>query len=455
MFDLSSYRLTFSDEFNGVSLDTATWLTRYWWGGRSLASNGELQYFADASTALVQAHPAANPFSVSDGHLTVTARPSADILLSDGQPYVSGMINSYGSFSQMYGYFEIRAQLPAGQGLWPAFWLLPADGSWPPEIDVMEMLGNDTSTYYGSVHWGTSAEHQYVTNTIQSSVDLSADFHTYGMSWSPDSIGWYLDGALVSRWDNPPEQFDQPMYLLAGLMVGGHWGGAPDATTMFPADYAIDYIRAYAVADAPVVLPETDARATAAWVKTITGGSRSDTLKGSTGNDLLDGRAGADTMRGGRGDDTYRVDSSGDRVVENVGEGIDTVETVLASYTAPANVENVTSTRSLGSTLFGNGLDNILKGSISADVLNGAGGADILFGGEGGDLFVLRAGETAGDRVMDFAAGDQIRFEGFGSDAVVMHHQGDIWSISGAGAVEVFWVAGVADLSQGTDYVIG
>ncbi len=74
------------------------------------------------------------------------------------------MINTYGTFSQTYGYFEIDAKVPSGQGLWPAFWMLPQSGNWPPEIDVLELLGHDPSTYYVGAHWsGADGSHKYDT----------------------------------------------------------------------------------------------------------------------------------------------------------------------------------------------------------------------------------------------------------------------------------------------------
>src|SRR5690606_26160267 len=107
----------------------------------------ELQYYADP------AHENYNPFSVSNGVLTITAKPTPTGFDADGQPYVSGEItttkgssssqdpNSLG-FSKKYGYFETRVKLPAGKGLWPAFWLIPENGGWPPEYDIFEVLGH-------------------------------------------------------------------------------------------------------------------------------------------------------------------------------------------------------------------------------------------------------------------------------------------------------------------------
>jgi beta-glucanase (GH16 family) len=444
--NLATYRLTFADEFDGSSLNKGIWGTSYWWEGRYLASNGELQYFTDETTDLTRTHADTNPFYLEGGLLNIVARPSPDTGLSDGQAFTSGLITSFGTFSQQYGYFEIRAQLPSGQGLWPAFWLLPASGAWPPEIDVMEMLGGNTSTYYGSAHWGTTDQHQYLTQAITSSgLDLSSDFHTYGVSWEDDYIAWYLDGNLVYAWSNPPADFDQPMYLLAGLMVGGTWGGAPDASTQFPANLTIDHIRVYSSMPRVIELPATLAMDSDAWSKVIVGGARNDKLKGTHLAELLDGKAGSDTMTGGKGDDTYVVDIRSDLVVERAGEGTDTILTSLSALLLPANVENLSTTSSTGSRLTGNNLDNVVRGSFGQDVIDGAGGADILYGGDGVDVFVLRKGETAGDRIMDFGNGDLIRLEGFGEGAKLFHHHADLWSVSWSGDEEVFRIAGFSE----------
>jgi beta-glucanase (GH16 family) len=119
----------------------------------------------------------------------------------------------------------MRAQLPRGRGMWPAFWLLPADGTWPPEIDVMEMLGNAPTTYYVSLHarpGGTPLDEV----TPVRAPDLSAGFHSFGVAWRPDRIGFYLDDALVHE-SATPADMHRTMYLLANLAVGGEgsWPG--------------------------------------------------------------------------------------------------------------------------------------------------------------------------------------------------------------------------------------
>ncbi|QEE38758.1 MULTISPECIES: family 16 glycosylhydrolase [unclassified Methylobacterium] len=251
--------LTYSAEFdtlqlwNGTSgLDTAGGPQ---WGSYVTATgtrpfNQEQEWYLRADH-LVGGSGAAlpNPFGVHDGILTITAAPSDPALLPDlgGQPYTSGMINTSHSFSQTYGYFEMRAELPAGQGMWPAFWLLSKDGSWPPEIDVMEMLGHDSDTLYTSVHslapGQTAGDHTLSQGTAHVA-DMSGGFHTYGVDWGPDSLAFYFDGQEVYRTPTPAS-LDKPMYMIANLAVGGTWPGDADATTPFPAHMNIDYLRAY------------------------------------------------------------------------------------------------------------------------------------------------------------------------------------------------------------------
>jgi Ca2+-binding RTX toxin-like protein len=182
-----------------------------------------------------------------------------------------------------------------------------------------------------------------------------------------------------------------------------------------------------------------------AWSKVLLGGARNDKLKGTYLAELLDGKAGADTMTGGRGDDTYVVDNRSDLVVERAGEGTDTILTSLNAMLLPANVENLGTTSSTGSRLTGNNLDNVIRGGSGQDVINGAGGADILYGGDGADIFVLRQGEAAGDRIMDFGAGDLIRLQGFGEGAKLVHQHADLWSVSWSGGEEVFRIAGFSE----------
>ena len=190
------------------------------------------------------------PFAIVGGQLAITAAPCRVV---SSLPYCSGVLTSRISFFQRFGYFEIRARLPRGRGLWPAFWLLPKGGAWPPELDVLEVLGHDPSTLYASAHWvapegrpGIAGQHQSVTSKVRTA-DLSEAFHVFGLSWHPDLLRWYVDGAEVAAMPTPPG-LDKPMYLVLNLAVGGpkSWPGAPDGSTRFPAQMLVDTERAYA-----------------------------------------------------------------------------------------------------------------------------------------------------------------------------------------------------------------
>jgi hypothetical protein len=180
-----------------------------------------------------------NPFRVRNGALEIVA-DKAPANLADqlgGFQYTSGVITSQPSHSQTYGYFEMRAKLPRGKGIWPAFWLLPLDLSWPPEIDVMESIG-DPSEVYVTVH-------SKITKPPNKKINVTPDdFHVYAVAWDPQDIVWFIDGKEVHRVPTPLDM-NKPMYMLANVAVGGHWPGSPDASTRFPQVMSIDYIRAY------------------------------------------------------------------------------------------------------------------------------------------------------------------------------------------------------------------
>ncbi len=245
------WRLIFSDEFDQLQLADATgkgvWEPAYPWGARSNVENRELEYYLDPrsggeSGALAEI----SPFQVKNGVLSMIARqtPPAFKSYAQGYAYLSGMLTTAKTFSFTYGYVEIRARIPAGKGLWPAVWLLPVAGGWPPEIDVMEAMGDHTAQYYGSLH---SRQYGYgieAVNLIETA-DLSREFGIYGLKWTAQDIEWYFNGRKVASASTPPD-LHQPLYLLLNLAVGGEWAGSPDASTRFPANFDLDYIRVYA-----------------------------------------------------------------------------------------------------------------------------------------------------------------------------------------------------------------
>lgn len=443
-------KLTFADEFNSLSLwngTSGTWATNAWYNdewnlktsnGFTRQNNGEEQWYISDNFA---GTGAVNPWTVSGGVLTLTAAPASSTIQSqiNGYKYTSGEINSYRSFAQTYGYFEMRAQLPAGQGLWPAFWLLPKDGSWPPELDIMEVLGHNTTGLVTTVH--TSVGGHNMTSTMTTVADMSKGFHTYGVDWQKDFITWYFDGKAIFKTATPADM-NKPMYILANLAVGGYWPGSPNASTQFPAEFKIDYIRAYSDAGTtptpptptdpiptdpiptdpvpPTVTPATlfTLPESAAPTSTISGTTANNTLTGNTSANLMDGKAGSDAMSGGQGDDTYMVQQSGDRVIERSGEGVDTVRSFISSYTLPDNVENLTLSGTGTQTATGNNLNNILIGNKDPDgysILKGGGGKDILIagadkttmtGGGGKDIFRVDSRPTDSVRITDFTVGE-------------------------------------------------
>ncbi len=283
---------TFDDEFNALNASPSGaggWMTQFPYGGtaaRTETANHEAEYYSDSSVGT-------NPFSVSNGTLTITAAPGSN---PDGLPFNSGLLNTYNSFSQEYGYFEMRAELPSGDGMWPAFWLLPSNNTWPPEIDVMEMLGSDPTKIYLSTHSGSSSAE--VSNTQVATVaNTSTGFHTYGVDWEPNTITWYFDGKAVATAATPSDMH-QPMYMLLNLAVGaaGSWPGATDSSTPLPAHMLVDYVHAYATAATVDVSSTFTAGASSAGTSgagTSSGGTTSSAGTSSTGSASTAGTGGS------------------------------------------------------------------------------------------------------------------------------------------------------------------
>ncbi len=230
---------TFYDDFSHFAASAdgiGHWMTQYPYTGRSarsLTASG-LEYYSDTSVGT-------NPFAFGPAGLDIQAQPGPNVL---NLPYVSGLITTFHSFSQTYGVFEMRAQVPAGRGLWPAFWLLPLSKKWPPEIDVMEVLGREPTKLYVLIH--DRLDGQNTAATVPVTIpDASQGFHTYAVDWEPDQITWYFDGNPVAS-QPTSASLHAPMFMLINLGVGGKWPGFPDAATPFPAHYRIAYVRAYA-----------------------------------------------------------------------------------------------------------------------------------------------------------------------------------------------------------------
>jgi Ca2+-binding RTX toxin-like protein len=190
------------------------------------------------------------------------------------------------------------------------------------------------------------------------------------------------------------------------------------------------------------------------------GESGNDTIKGGAGADILDGGLGIDTLLGGTEDDLYYVQPD-DTVIESAGEGYDFVYILGDNYTLPDNVEGLYLYSQGAVTGTGNGLANILYGNDIGNVLDGAGGADHLFGFGGNDTFVFKAGQGNGDVVWDFqgngaAAGDVLKFVGYGPGATLNQIDSTHWVIASAdnSIQDVITLANGASLSDFGDYVL-
>ena len=444
-------QLTFDDEFNNLSLwngSAGTWATTYWWqdqtgNGTTLATNGEQQWYINDRYGPTSG---VRPWGTSDGVLTLTAAPASSDVSSqiNGYAYTSGMLNTYHSFSQTYGYFEMRAELPAGQGLWPAFWLLPKDGSWPPELDVMEMTGDNPNKLVTTAHSNASGAHTFQAGGTLVD-DMSAGFHTYGVDWEADKITWYFDGKQVYQVDTPADMH-KPMYVMANLAVGGNWPGSPNASTAFPAKMEVDYIRAWSGdpyangttptsaasspapaggqdgTDGPDVLNGGDNGANVirglGGDDRITGGVGGNDINGNLGADTLIGRSQVgDTLRGGQGEDLIDVTGSGAHNEVNGNLGNDTVRG-----------------GSGGDTLRGGQGDDLIVGGSGSDWISGDRGHDTVSGGGGADIFHTFSGAGV-SVVQDFSAseGDRVHVES-GAQFTVSEHDGSVYvDVAGGG----------------------
>jgi beta-glucanase (GH16 family) len=244
-------RLVWSDEFsgpNGALPDPSKWQLQT--GGNGWG-NQELEYYTARSR---------NASLDGAGHLAITARAET-YTGPDGttRGYTSARMQTEGLFQTAYGRIEARIKLPAGRGLWPAFWALgqganTAGWPWCGEFDIMENLGDNPFTVYGSLHGPQpgARDGQYgLTAAVRSKTSLAAAFHVYGVTWSPDRIVFTLDGASYAT--RTPASlargqkwvFNQPFFLLLNVAVGGQWPGRPGAGTRFPATMLVDWVRVY------------------------------------------------------------------------------------------------------------------------------------------------------------------------------------------------------------------
>lgn len=214
----------FSNGFSDSGL--GPWTPSYTWAPEGYAGGDMSSWWLNPGYAPTSAQNT-DPFSVKDGMLSIGIKPTpSNVKSSDvgGRPYVSGLLQTHLSFSQRYGYFEITAKMSAAKGTMSAFWLLPASGAWPPEIDVVEVLANHPTLLATSAHTGPDT----LLQGFASVPDMTAAFHTYGMDWEEQTITWYFDGQQVFQIPTPADMH-QPMYMLMDVSAGtvGSWEGQP------------------------------------------------------------------------------------------------------------------------------------------------------------------------------------------------------------------------------------
>jgi beta-glucanase (GH16 family) len=234
-------QLVWSDEFNYTGLpDSSRW--NYDIGGHGWG-NEELQYYTGKRTENTR---------VENGHLIIETQKEN----WQGMKYTSARLVTKGKGEWQYGRVEVKAKIPNGRGSWPAIWMLGTNTplNWPDdgEIDIMEHVGYNQGTVHASVHCkkyyhsiGTQK-----TGTIQVP-DCSTDFHVYATEWDKDSLRVSVDGNVYFSFANEHTgyaawPFDNKMYLLLNIAVGGHWGGQQGIDdAIFPKRMEINYVRVY------------------------------------------------------------------------------------------------------------------------------------------------------------------------------------------------------------------
>lgn len=432
--DLSEMTLTFADEFDSLSLgEGGTWDSNFWWGAENGSTlESQASWYIDTPYAPTRG---LDPFSVSNGLLSITAQsvPAKLQPFVNGYDYASGMLTSFNSFSQTYGYFEMRADMPEGSGIWPAFWLLPADGDWPPELDVIELSGAEPQRLIMTAHSQESGSHTI--DRHHAEVAETDGFHKYGVLWDPERIAWTYDGVVVAEAETPSDMHE-PMYMLVNLGLGGFTGTPQQSAIDAGLAMKVDYIRAYGfdgeeLPEPPPVggptpqLPDNnggnDTITGTAAADRLVGGDGNDLLLGLAGDDLLFGNNGNDTMQGGGGLDTYDGGAGRDTVTyagATTGVAADLGTGIVNLYNGDEQllfIEDLIG-GSGNDTLTGDAGENRLDGGAGNDLLFGLAEEDLLFGGAGDDT--LQGG--GGDDHYDGGAGrDTVTFAGAGKSLTV------------------------------------
>jgi beta-glucanase (GH16 family) len=236
-----SWSLTFSDDFDGSRLGQA-WNTCHWWqvdGGCTISGNDEQQWYRPEAVEVV------------GGALVLRATADPQVTTDGAElPYRSGMVTSgYADnddqtigFGFTYGYVEARVQVPSGAGTWSAVWLLSADKTSLPEIDLFETYGSRPGLMTAHVHQRVDGERSKA--RIEAPIIPTGDgWHTVGVLWEPSRVQFHLDGQAIGDVTDPALIPDTPMYLIVNLALGGP-AGEVDASAL-PQQLRVDYVRVW------------------------------------------------------------------------------------------------------------------------------------------------------------------------------------------------------------------
>ncbi|NVO25750.1 family 16 glycosylhydrolase [Donghicola mangrovi] len=374
-------QVVFEDNFDSEeSLRNGNWTTTPANGHpvtSSISRGNRFQRYVDLNSVTENGKSInVNPFSISEGILSITAVRTPDHLKEEiAETWLSGSLETHGTFEQTYGYFEVRAKTPAGQGLWPAFWLVPSDYTWPPESDILEALGSLPNVYRAATHgalWGDKV-------TIADSwlvPDTSEEFHTYGVLWTPQTLTYTFDGMIMLRTPTPANMHT-PHSLHLNLALGG-WDGDPDDTTPDGASFEVDYVKVWDIPSLSDESPNSDMSAFGDLDNGILYTSEFGVLDLYGGSILTASEASPNLVLGNSSIDAS-VGTDGDNVLFGNGEG--------TTFNALAG-DDVIEAQS--------GSDYLI-GGLGNDTLIGGEGADTLVGGEGNDTYVFSRSDGATD----------------------------------------------------------
>lgn len=234
----SGWNLVWNDEFNREVINNNFWILQ---NGGGIWGNNELQYYTDRSDNCY----------IEDGKLIIRALKEN----YQNHQYTSARLTTKEKIDFLYGKIEIKAKLPAGKGLFPAFWLLPCEDSYGDrkkngEIDLVEMLGNDPRFIYGVAHYSLNNKYRSY-KKYSNKKDFSKELHIYSIEWSEKNLVWLIDDIVYFSFDfkkiftNNYIPFNKKFYLIINLAVGGNWPGFDLTNTTFPSKIEIDYVRYY------------------------------------------------------------------------------------------------------------------------------------------------------------------------------------------------------------------